>query len=207
MNWNRRLHTAALCVCAYALFGARPAAAQGERAVDVGLQLQLLRLSAFDATDAGIGVEGAWRVAPRLTLEGALAAYPGSDEARPRVAGQSRVLGLIGIRSGIRNGPVELFGRVRPGFLRFVNNGPAACILIFPAPLECQLLGGRTTLATELGGGARLALGTDGRTYLSFDLGDLLVRYTRQAIKPDGEITDGFVSHNLLASVGVGWRF
>ena len=33
-----------------------------------------------------------------------------------------------------------------------------------------------------------------------------MVRYGLGAHRPRGEITDGFVGHNLTAAVGVGWR-
>ena len=46
-----------------------------------------------------------------------------------------------------------------------------------------------------------------GRTRLSVDAGDLLVRYGVNALRPRGQITDGFVSHNLLMSAGLGLRF
>ena len=38
------------------------------------------------------------------------------------------------------------------------------------------------------------------------DVGDLLVRYNFAARRPNGEMSEGFVSHNLLTSFGLVWR-
>lgn len=207
MSVKQRARVAA-CLAACGLVGAA-ASAQQERTVDVGVQLNALRLSEFDTGDAGIGIESAWRLTPLLAIDGALSWFPGGGaDDTPRVDRQGRTLGLIGVRSGIQRGAMELFARARPGFLRFADRSPVPCIAIFPPPLECQVLGGYTSFVTELGGGARIGFGAAGRAYVSFDVGDLLVRYGNQAIRPDGTATEGgFVSHNLLASVGAGWKF
>lgn len=208
MSLKQGKRVVAACFVAWGLVGVTTASAQQERTVDVGVQVNALRLSEFDTGDAGVGIESAWRVTPLLAIEGALSWFPGGgDDETSRVENQGRVLGLVGVRSGIQRGPVELFARARPGFLRFADKGPVPCIAIFPPPLECQVLGGYTAFVTELGAGARFGFGAESRAYVSFDVGDLLVRYDKQAIRPDGSVTDGFVSHNLLASVGVGWKF
>lgn len=209
MSWRSKIGVAIVCLAAGNAFTAAAAFAQTDSRVDVGVQLNTLRLGEFDTTDVGIGVEGAWRIAPLLAIDGALSWLPGNgDDGAPQVEDQGRLLGLIGVRSGVQRGPVEVFGRVRPGFLRFSDESPVPCILIFPPPLTCQVLGGKTTFVTEIGGGLRFSLGQAQRAYISFDIGDLLVRYDGPAIRPDGSVSDdGFVSHNLLTSVGVGWRF
>lgn len=180
-----------------------------ERRFELGGQVTTLRLSEFDTTDVGVGVQAGWRLNPLFAVDGALSWFPaGGDDAFPRIERQQRVLGVAGIRAGVQSGPLEFFARARPGFLRFGAEDDVACILIFPAPLECQVLAGHTSFVTELGGGVRVAFGPERRTFVSFDIGDLLVRYGRQALRPGGEVSDdGFVSHNLTAGVGVGWRF
>ena len=190
------------------LAGVEPAFAQ-ERRLELGGQVTTLRLSEFDTTDVGIGVMAGWRLSPLLAVDGALSWFPGGDDdGFPRIDRQQRVVGLAGIRAGVRSGALELFARARPGFLRFGAEDNVPCIAIFPPPLECQMLTGHTSFVTELGGGVRIGLGAERRTFVSFDIGDLLVRYGRQAIRRGGRISDdGFVSHTLTAGVGIGWTF
>lgn len=205
---RKRVQTIAVCLLLFGLAGARPAAAQDQGAFEFGGQLSTLRLGEFDAGDIGIGVNGAWRVTPLLAVEGALSWFPGGDADEDRVKGQQKVLGLAGVRAGIQRGPLELFARTRPGFLHFSGEDNVPCILIFPVPLECQVLAGKTAFVTELGVGAHVAVGPSQRMFVSFDVGDLLVRYGSESLRPNGEVSeDGFVSHNLVANVGVGWRF
>ena len=52
-----------------------------------------------------------------------------------------------------------------------------------------------------------MGLGSSGQLRLNIEAGDLLVRYGLEVLRPGGEITDGFVSHNPLVSIGLGWRF
>ena len=190
------------------LAAAGPAFAQ-ERRVELGGQVTTLRLSEFETTDAGVGVMAGWRLNPVLAVDGALSWFPGGDDdGFPRVDRQQRVLGLAGIRAGVRSGALELYARARPGFLRFDAEDNVPCIAIFPPPLDCQVLTGHTSFVTELGGGVRIGLGAERRTFLSFDISDLLVRYGRQAIRRGERISeDGFVSQNLAAGVGIGWTF
>jgi hypothetical protein len=189
--------------------GVTPARAQDDRGLELGGQLTTLRLSEFDTTDVGGGIHAGWRLGTVFVLDGALNWFPGGDDDEgPRVEGQRRVLGVAGVRAGVQSGRIELFGRARPGFLRFSEKENVPCIAIFPTPLECQVLSGQTSFVTELGGGVRIQLDAGGRMYLSFDISDLLVRYGSEALRPSGEATeDGFVSHNLLAGVGLGWTF
>ena len=81
------------------------------------------------------------------------------------------------------------------------------CILIFPTPLSCQLAGGYTAFAAEVGGGASVGLIPSGRLRASLEAGDLMVRYGFTSFRPGGTTTDGFISHNLLVTIGAAWRF
>jgi hypothetical protein len=120
---------------------------------------------------------------------------------------QQRTLGLAGLRAGLSVGTVDLFARGRAGYLRFGSEPATACILIFPTPLVCQLAGGYTAFAADVGGGASVALIPSGRLRASVGAGDLMVRYGFQALRPNGATTDGFISHNLLVTIGATWQF
>ena len=191
-----------------AIAGVSPAFAQARHGgLEVGAHVSTLQLSEFDITDTGVGVTATWRVVPAIAVDGALTAFPGDrDFVGDRIASQRRTLGVVGARSGIRRGPIELFGRARAGVLHFAAQESAVCVAIsvFPTPLGCQLATGYTALAVDLGGGMTVGAG---RLHLRFDAGDLVVRYGLKTFRPSGKLTDGFSSHNLQASAGLGWRF
>ena len=191
------------------LVSVSPVAAQTfDRPLELSGEVATLRLSEFKITSVGTAVNVAWHVAPALAVDGALIWFPGGwQSGTGTLASQERLLGLLGVNTGLPLGPVELRWRARAGFLNFGDEGPIACPAIFPPTLECQLAPGYMAFATDLGGGVNIRLDYAGRTRLRVDAGDLLVRYGVNALRPRGQITDGFVSHNLLMSAGLGLRF
>jgi len=177
-------------------------------AAEIGGHVGVLRLSELDTTDTGVGADAAWHVTPALAIDGAFTWFPGSDSSTSSSGRrQSRTLGLAGLRAGVSTGTVDLFARGRAGYLRFGAEPATACILIFPTPLTCQLAAGYTAFAAEVGGGASVGLIPSGRLRASVEAGDLMVRYGVQALRPNGATTDGFISHNLLLTIGAAWRF
>lgn len=187
---------------------AAPAQAQtAAGSFEIGPNLSILRLSELDTTDVGVGVDASWHLLPRLTIDGTLAWFPGGGDDRA-LSDQRRLLGLIGVRSGITRGGVDFYGRGRVGFLNFADVGPIPCIQIFPPPLTCQLANGYTAFAIDFGGGAIVPIDSAGKWRVRVDVGDLVVRYDQHAFRPNGEITEnGFYGHNLLFSAGLAWRF
>jgi hypothetical protein len=173
---------------------------------EIGPNLSVLRVSELDTTDVGVGVDAAWHLTPRLAIDGTLSWFPGSGD-EPSLKDQRRVLGLIGVRSGVTRGGIDFYGRGRVGFLNFAESGPFPCVLIFPAPLTCQLAQGYTAFAVDFGGGATIPVDADGRWKVRVDVGDLLVRYDMEAMRKNNERTDGFLSHNLLFTAGLVFKF
>jgi hypothetical protein len=187
--------------------GSSTALAQ-HRGVEVGGDVSILRLSEFDSTDVGVGAHVIGPLTSVLALDGAATWFPsGRDSRAGALESQDRVLGLIGVRATVAKGPVELFAHGRVGFLRFGKQDAVACIAIFPVPLACRLATGYTAVASEFGGGAGIRLSSSGRLRVQIEVGDLLVRYALEALRPRGEATDGFVGHNPLVRIGLGWRF
>lgn len=187
--------------------GSSQAMAQAHGA-EVGGHVGVLRLSELSTTDTGVGADVAWRFSPSLAIDGAFTWFPGSDASTGALdRRQQRTLGLAGLRAGVSAGAVDLFARGRAGYLRFGSQSATACILIFPTPLVCQLAGGYTAFAAEVGGGASVAVIPSGRLRASVSAGDLMVRYGVQALRPDGTTTEGFISHNLLVTIGAAWQF
>ena len=106
---------------------------------------------------------------------------------------------LAGPRVGTLWNDLALFGRVRPGLVRFSERffkPNIACILIFPPPESC--LAPHTNFALDLGGTVELPL--NDATALRFDLGDTLIRYDRNDLGAEW-------MHNLQFAGGLGWRF
>ena len=185
-----------------------PSASAQVRGAEIGGQVDVLRLSEFDLTDVGVGVHFMWPLTPVLAIDGAFTWFPGAGdgEAEP-LKRQQRALGLAGVRRTVVTfGDVEFFARARAGFLRFREREPAVCIAILPAPLGCQLAGGYTAFAADLGGGVEVGASQTGRLVVRIEAGDLLVRYGLKASRPKAELTDGFIGHNPLVTVGLTWR-
>jgi hypothetical protein len=196
-----------IVVCACLTLGSRPAAAQIS-GVETGGHVGILRLSEFETTDIGVGAHVIWPLMSTVAIDGTFTWFPGTgDFAANALESQQRTLGLVGLRARVNNGNVEFFARGRAGLLRFAELGPVVCIAIFPTPLVCRLATGYTAFAGDFGAGASIGLGSSGRLRVDIEAGDLLVRYGLEALRPRGEITDGFVGHNPLVSIGLGWRF
>jgi hypothetical protein len=176
--------------------------------VEVGGHVSVLRLGELDTTDAGVGPDVVWRMTPLLAIDGALTWFRGSNASTGGSSRHARrTLGLTGLRAGISAGSVDVFARARGGFLRFSPGPPTVCIAIFPVPLVCQLAGGYTAFAADVGGGASVGLIRSGRLRASVEAGDLMVRYGFMSFRPNGTTSESFISHNLLVSIGAAWRF
>jgi hypothetical protein len=211
-----RIHTSRIgfatrCValCTMLAAASSPAAGQGAaNGPELGGHVGVLRLSEFETTDVGIGVHATWPFAPALAADGALTWFGGEEELDENsLSGQSRVLGLAGLRAGSTGGRVDVYGRGRVGFLQFAEQDNTVCILIFPSTLGCRLAAGETLFAADIGGGLSIGLDGERRLRLRLEASDLMVRYNLEARRPNGEMTDGFVGHNLLVDVGLDWRF
>jgi hypothetical protein len=183
------------------------ASAQGR--FELSGQGAVLRLAEFDITDVGAGVQVGAALTPAIALDGALTWFPNGDSpSSSLLPEQQRLLGVAGVRGGLRRGRLGVFGKARPGFLRFAQQESAVCIAIaiFPVPLGCLLATGYTAFVVDVGGGVDVDLGSSGRSYLRVEAGDLMVRYGLESFRPRGSITGGFTGHNFTVAAGVGWR-
>lgn len=188
---------------------ASPALAQSneDRKFEVSGQLAVNDLAELETTDFGFGGRFGFRATSLFTFEGELNLFP-SDIPDEVSVTSSRLEGLFGVKIGPRFDRFSVFGRVRPGFVRFGEAPePIPCILIFPPPLSCVLAEGQTVFALDLGGGIEL-YPTD-RSLLRFDVSDLMLQYPGPVLTRDREAVteDGFWGHNLRISIGAGFRF
>ena len=120
------------------------------------------------------------------------------------------VEGLAGTKIGLRRRKLGIYGRVRPGFLRF-SRTLGDCILV-SVGLECTFNKGRTDFALDVGGTIELHISE--RWLIRSDLGDTMQMFSglpgdlRRLLVPFLALDTGpQVFHNFQFSIGVGYRF
>ena len=181
--------------------------------VEVAANLNMLRLSDFSGTRAGVGGRVSVDLTPAIALEGEVAFYPkdrivqsasSSSEGPYQIAGnRRRTDALFGVKVGTRFDRVGVFAKARPGFTRLADRGTAcegpgcAVILMLIAPYRYQ-----TEFAFEVGGGIELF--PSARTVARFEVGDTLIRHRSAAPPCPGAAC---TSHNLSTRLGIGYRF
>jgi hypothetical protein len=174
--------------------------AQTSDRFEVGAQFATVRLSGIDVTDSGFGGWTSWRVADRLSLEGAAEFFP--DGKHNVTRGGRKFHALFGPKLQWQSSRVGLFAKTRAGVAR-VGEGRAAggaCILIFPPPEGCFV--GETRLAFDLGGGVEF-YPTEAST-IRVDVSSIATRLGQSSVRFG---TDDDFAHDLHVTMGVGWRF
>jgi hypothetical protein len=188
---------------------AQPAAPR----VEIGAQISTLRLTDFDATNAGLGGRVSYDLAPWVAAEGEFSFFPtdeiavlGSALNGPDfrvVHRRQRAEAFFGLKLGTRFERFGVFAKVRPGFANLTHR-EMECVGA-PCPLLTLLLVQpvyRTELAVDVGG--VLEFYPSSRVIARVDLGDTIMRH-RSTAPPCwiGECT----SHNFASRFGVGFRF
>jgi hypothetical protein len=181
-----------------------PGAALAQERFDAGAHVAVARSSEFDATDTGIGGRFSWHPAALVGADAELTVYPATFANSRNGFSRQRIEGLFGVTVGPRLAGVRPFVRLRPGFLAF-RPTTIACILIFPPPLSCQLAGGRTLFALDLGGGVELF--PAGRAVVRVDVGDRILKYPGPSFRSGRTTQESFYSHDFRMSAGAGVRF
>ena len=191
-----------LFIVAVLTFVAAPAAAQQH--AEVAAQFVAARSSEFDATDKGLGVRFSWMPSEMIGADAEVNFFP-SDLGGRTPFSVSRTEGLFGVTAGPRVGSLRPFAKLRPGCLTF-RGQPVVCILIFPPPLSCELAGGRTLFALDVGGGVELLSGS--RTAIRIEAGDRMLKYPGPSFRTGGAVSqEDFYSHDFRFSAGAGVRF
>jgi hypothetical protein len=133
--------------------------------------------------------------------------------------GGRKMQGFFGAKVGKRFDKVGLFGKARPGFMRFSKGDyrlARGCIAVFPPPIACFDPVAITKFAFDLGGVAELYPSKN--TIVRFDGGDTIIRFGNRnvaAFDPlSGLAGSGVVipvaaetKHNFQGSIGFGYRF
>lgn len=211
MRTTRLFALVLLVACAS---GVRTASAQtpGER-LEVAANLNMLRLSDFSSTRAGLGGRVTFDLNQHVAIEGELAFYPkdrivqefNTSSVMPYqiVGNRRRTDALFGVKVGMRSTRFGLFAKARPGFTRLADRGTAcegpgcAVILMLIAPYSY-----RTEFAFDFGGGFELY--PTARTVARVELGDTMIRH--RSVAPPC-LAGPCTSHNLSSRLGIGYRF
>ena len=124
------------------------------------------------------------------------------------------------MKAGKRFEKFGVFGKARPGFVRFKRGnyvfGSGGCPTVFPPPLACLQPVARTNFAVDLGG--VIEFYPTKHTIIRFDAGDTIVRVPVQNLAlffpppPPAFLFVVFpestqIRHNFQGSVGFGFRF
>ncbi len=175
-----------------AIVPAQNAQAQSETPkVEVGAHYTLLRFRDFDITDNGVGGRVTFNLADSFAVEGELNFFPqkrANTITTPFLfVDSSRTQGLFGVKTGLRSEKAGIFGKIRPGFVRFGENA------VTPGQSFTQF-------ALDFGGVFELYLSRS--VALRFDVGDTVIRFGSNFTGGDA-----FNSNNLQISTGVAFRF
>ena len=185
------------------LFAASHSAAQS---FEAGAHVSSARWSEFDGADNGIGGRLTWLPTALIGVDAEVTWYP-SDFPEGIAFTRSRTEGLFGVTIGPRIDRVRPFAKIAAGFLNVgATPGAFACIAIFPPPLNCQLAGGDTLPAYEIGGGVAVDM-TD-RTFVRVDVADRILKYPGPTLDSNFERRDeGFLGHAVRITLGAGFKF
>lgn len=157
--------------------------------VDLGAQFSVIRFRDFDTTDAGVGGRIGYHFNDYISAEAEFNFFP-SDKDGLFESGR-KTQGLFGIKTGIRSEAAGIYGKIRPGFVRFSRNFDG-------------FEDSKTDFALDVGG--VLELYPSERSVVRFDVGDTIV-YVGQRSGALGALVGDFTSHNFQFSIGVGIRF
>src|SRR5574341_1311595 len=109
---TRILFVALICIVPLFAFAGE------DRKLEVSGQLAVTDLAELETTDVGFGGRFGFAATPLFTFEGELNLFP-SDVPDVIPVTSSRLEGLFGVKVGPRFERFSVFGKVRPGFVRF----------------------------------------------------------------------------------------
>ncbi len=158
--------------------------------VEVGVHFISLHLHEFQEGPGGAGLRFTYNINDQVSLEAEANHFPENPSGN---FGES--LALVGLKAGKRNDTFGIFGKVRPGVIRFDGD-------FFSRRLDKH-----TFLAVNVSGA--LEYYPTRRLSLRFELGDMIIAYrgTKYLSTSGPEIVKLGTSHNLQTTIGLGVRF
>jgi hypothetical protein len=165
--------------------------------------------------ELGFGGRLGYTVNSHVTLEAEGNIFPRDRNFE----GGRKLQGLFGAKVGKRFDKVGLFGKVRPGFMRFSQGDyrlARGCIAVFPPPIACFDPVAVTRFALDVGGVAELY--PSKKIIVRFDGGDTIIRFGNRnvaAFDPLIGLAGAGVAipavaetkHSFQGSIGFGYRF
>ena len=165
----------------------------------------------------GFGGRFGYNLSKHVAFEAEINLFPSEDDLK---AGR-KLQGLFGIKAGKRFEKVGVFGKARPGFIRFqkgdyVFGSDVVCPLQDPSPLSCFHPVARSNFALDIGG--VLEIYPSKRTLIRVDVGDTIITLDARKVAALRTFagSPGFnvvqfapseTSHKLQISIGFGFRF
>ena len=163
--------------------------------VEVGGQFSIIDMrESISEKPPGVGGRFTYNFSDQIALDSELNYFSTSE------VDLNRTQGLFGIKAGGRFGSpsVGLFAKARPGFMRFHGRRQPGVSV-----------DGTTKFALDLGGVVELY--PSKRVMVRIDVGDTIIFYNGETIRrlslPGGPQEQLGTSHNLQASIGIGFRF
>jgi hypothetical protein len=158
-----------------------------------------------NVTDVGLGIRAGYNLFSFLTIEGELNYFP-HDKNRFDEGGRKLQV-LYGAKAGLRKERLGLFGKFRPGFVKF-----SALLDCKNSSPDCGAQA-RNNFALDVGGVVEFY--PSRRSLIRFDFGDTIIRQgSRFFFKAFPEVQDfntvvfpAETTHNLQISIGLGVRF
>jgi hypothetical protein len=147
------------------------AAQTGQFQSELGGTLTWLNLGSFNETATGFGGRLGYHLVDLLWIDAEANAFPADD----RVTGR-KLEAFAGAKIGGRSRVFGLFGKVRPGAIRFGNDFLApgtVCIAVVPTPTSC--LASRRALALDYG--SVIEVYPAERSIIRFDIGTTYIWY------------------------------
>jgi len=172
-------------------------------------------------TEPGFGGRVTFNFNAYLAAEAQVDFYPNDSRRGNVFSGGRTTTGLFGVKVGKRFERFGVFGKARPGFVRFGRS--LTGFTLDPnsgSPFTAVLpeFRGRTEFATDIGG--VLEFYPTRRIVTRFDIGDTIIRYRERTVNfpflnpgPPPTLTPGtFIQlsdtrHNFQFSAGIGFRF
>jgi len=170
-------------------------------------------------TVEGLGGRFGYNVSKYIAFEAEINIFPGASD---REAGR-KIQGLFGVKAGKRFKRVGVFGKARPGFIRFQKADYAfgslkdqVCPLQIPSPVACYHPIARSRFAFDLGG--VLEIYPSRRTLIRVDLGRTTFKLDERSVAwlRTFAVGEGFdviqaapaeTFHKFQPSIGFAFRF
>jgi hypothetical protein len=208
-KWGTSMAAGLLCLLAVG--GSTAFAQGGVPRVELGGQLNVLRLSDSDDTNVGVGGRVTFNLASWLGLEGEYQFVPRDEIDMTSTLADGNVVGLryerrrstalFGLKAGSRGERFGVFAKMRPGVTSLSDRGidclGDVCGLMLLAVPEY-----RSEFALDLGGVVEFYPST--RWLVRADVGSLMIRH-RSTAPPCG--AGDCTTWNLAVSAGAGIRF